>query len=254
MDAIREVSKAAGQHGSGTGADPSYVRLLIDHGTVLVAEQRGAGVVGWGATSRNPLGELLTDLFVHPARHGRGIGAAVLSELWPDPHHGRRFTFSSQHTNALPLYARAGLLPSWPLLYLTGAAGRLPETGLEVDLVDAATAALADAELVGGDRRTDYDFWTKDAAAVIVRSGAQLVAAGALSAGELLHLTSAAEDSVVAALRAASTDSVSLCIPGRHPVVAMLLRSGFRISEYDIAMSTADLELPPTWVYSPGLA
>ncbi|HZZ97178.1 MAG TPA: hypothetical protein VFE19_09185 [Jatrophihabitantaceae bacterium] len=39
-----------------------------------------------------------------------------------------------------------------------------------------------------------------------------------------------------------------------HPIVAPLLRSGFRICDYDIAMSTADLTLPTTWAYPPGLA
>jgi hypothetical protein len=221
---------------------------------VVVAEPADGVVVGWGATRTHPLGELLTDLFVDPAQHGRGIGRALLERLWPDPASGGRFTFSSQHANALPLYARAGLLPTWPLLYLSGPTDRLPATDLDATPVDAASAAGIDAHLAGGDRGADYAFWTRHAQAVRIGSAVDPVGIGVVRTGEVLHLVARESDAIVAALRASGAATVTACVPGRHPVVPVLLTAGFRITDYDIAMSTPDVVLPPTWVYSPGLA
>ena len=58
---------------------------------------------------KTPVGVLLTDLFVDPAWQGTGIGRRILAGLWPDVAAPGRFTFSSQHAHALPLYVRLGL-------------------------------------------------------------------------------------------------------------------------------------------------
>jgi GNAT superfamily N-acetyltransferase len=81
---IARLSASVGQVGTGSGADAEYVNLLLATGTVLVAVDDGP-LLGWGATRPSPHGTLLTDLFVDPARHGQGIGAAILHDLWPDP-------------------------------------------------------------------------------------------------------------------------------------------------------------------------
>jgi GNAT superfamily N-acetyltransferase len=109
--AIQLVSHAAGQSGAGSGEDAEYVRLLLETATVRVAADESDGIVsGWGAVRSGPLGSLLTDLFVHPSEQGLGIGGHLLRTLWPDRDAPGRFTFSSQHANALPVYLplRAG--------------------------------------------------------------------------------------------------------------------------------------------------
>ena len=174
---IGQVSAATGQPSSDSGADASYVAHLLRHGTVVVAETDGR-VSGWGATVTTPVGVLLTDLFVDPARQGMGMGRQILARLWPDVAAPGRFTFSSQHTHALPLYVRAGLLPRWPLLYLTGEPDRtMPE--FAVSRTNPVAASAADGQLTGrGDRRADYQYWLRDGGhGLIVADGPRLVAA-----------------------------------------------------------------------------
>jgi GNAT superfamily N-acetyltransferase len=256
---IGRVSRAAGQVDADSGADDAYVELLLQTGTVRVVEDPQTGAIAaWGAVRSGPLGSMLTDLFVHPDHHGRGVGGALLRALWPDETAPGRFTFSSQHASALPLYVRAGLQPSWPLLYLSGPSAVLPHPPIRVERVDAAVASDVDSKLASGDRAADYAYWTRSGSgqAIVVHDGDRATAAGVLRAGNLIHLTcreSDADAALAATLRASETANVTLCLPGRHPTLRSLLRAGFRIVDYDLAMSTPDLALPVAWAYSPGL-
>jgi GNAT superfamily N-acetyltransferase len=260
VPAIQRVSQRAGQTGDDTGVDAAYVEFVLATARVLVAED-GGPPIGWGAVRPTPVGEMLTDLFVDPDQHGRGIGRALLDALWPDPDRPGRFTFSSQHPSALPVYARAGLRPIWPLLYLTGSAPSAPSSpsAVCVRMVSAADAAAVDAELTGGSRASDYAFWTRASPgeAFIVTSDDRTIAAGARRGGELMHLTcpdaSVAAAALYAALAAGPIDA-EVCLPGPHPAVVPLLRAGWRVTDLDLAMTTPDVALPVTWAYSTGLA
>ncbi|MEP7025862.1 MAG: GNAT family N-acetyltransferase [Actinomycetota bacterium] len=259
---IREVSLATGQPAAESGADAGYLQLLRSTGTVLVAVEADGTLTGWGAVKHTPLGLLLSDLFVHPAQHGHGVGAQLLRALMPgEPAGSRRFTFSSQHANALPLYVRSGLVPSWPLLYLRGSPARLPASAdVSADCVDAVTAARADAVLTSApERSADYGHWTRrpSGTGLVVRDGSTVIAAGAGSPAELFHLTcpdpALAAAALFAAVAALGADQLAFCLPGPHPALLPLLGAGFRIEDYDISMSTPGLELPTGWIYSPGL-
>src|SRR5262249_48161225 len=99
------------------GTNPAYVRHLMTVGRVVVAELAGS-VVGFGAAEQIGVGPaavtMLCDLFVDPVVHGRGVGRAMLADLWAQA--GRRMTFSSLHARAIPLYTSFGLDAWWPLL------------------------------------------------------------------------------------------------------------------------------------------
>jgi hypothetical protein len=57
---------------------------------------------------------------------------------------------------------RAGLLPHWPLLYLTGEPDRTVP-GFAVSRTNPVGAAAVDGQLTGGaDRRADYRYWLGD--------------------------------------------------------------------------------------------
>jgi hypothetical protein len=221
-----------------------------------VAETDG-WVSGWGAIVTTPVGVLLTDLFVDPAWQGMGIGRRILAGLWPDVAVLGRFTFSSRHTHALPVYVRAGLLPRWPLLYLTGEPDRTVP-GFAVSRTNPVGAAAADGQLTGGaDRRADYRYWLRDGGyGVIVADGPRLVAAGAVTDTTLHHLTVGDQRDAEPALRSvlgSLPGPLILCLPGPHPALIGLLRHGYRIEDWDLAMATTELTLPTHWVYSPGL-
>jgi len=130
VTAIAAVAIAAGQDEEWSGSDPAYVRHLLAAGQVVVAVRDG-GVIGFGATRRIGTGPaapvMLCDLFVDPRAHGGGAGRAMLSALLDGT--GPRMTFSSLHSNALPLYTSFGMDAWWPLLYLQGDPAALPVPG-----------------------------------------------------------------------------------------------------------------------------
>jgi GNAT superfamily N-acetyltransferase len=251
---VARLSAAVGQTGPGTGADERYVELLLANGIVVVAAD-GDTVLGWGALRLLRAGSVLTDLFVDPARHGAGIGAAILGKLWPDPATPARLTFSSQHVNALPLYLRFGLRPVWPLLYLAGPRARLPETAYRVEDVPIDKAAALEQRFGGGDRRADYDYWAglPRHRVIAVQASGDAIGVGVLGPAEVVRLAGSA-DAALAALRAVPADTVACCLPGPHPATTTLVGAGFRPTDYDLAMTTPDVALPTTWLYSAGLA
>jgi len=108
-EAIAGIALATGQDEEWSGSDPAYVRHLLAHGRLVVAEYRGA-VGGFGATHRIGAGPaaitMLCDLFVDPRSHGRGLGRAMLDALWRDG--TPRMTFSSLHARA------AAVRAAWP--------------------------------------------------------------------------------------------------------------------------------------------
>jgi len=183
---IGGVSHAAGQPDADSGADNAYVELLLKTATVRVVEEpRTGAIIAWGAVRSGPLGSMLTDLFVHPDHHGRGVGGALLRALWPQHTAPQRFTFSSQHVSALPL----GLQLSWPLLYLSRPSAVLPPPPMRVEQVDAAVACEVDSQLASGDRCADYAHWTRSGSgqAIVVHGGDWTVAVGVLRGGNLVH-------------------------------------------------------------------
>ncbi|TQS47015.1 GNAT family N-acetyltransferase [Cryptosporangium phraense] len=258
LPGIRAISRATDQPDTESGVEAAYVELILTIGRAVAA--RGSEVLGWAGEVPTPSGTLLTDLFVDPAVHARGVGSALLRAMWPAPA-GGRYTFSSKHPAALPLYVRAGLVPSWPLLYLSGPADRLPLGVLRVDRVDARTAAAAVARLTGWGRpRTPlFEYWTRadDATALVVRDGSRLVAAGVGSPAVLTHLTcpdrGMAAGALYAAVAALGTAAITFALPGPHPAMRTLLACGFRIDDFDVHMRTPDVTLPIGGVYSPGL-
>jgi GNAT superfamily N-acetyltransferase len=279
---IAKVAVATGQDEEWAGSDPAYLAYLLEHGTLLVAERDGS-VTGFGATRL--IGEgpaavsMLCDLFVHPGAHGRGCGRAILGRLWPGaqktgaaetgapgPDGTARMTFSSGHAHALPLYTRFGLDAWWPLLYLAGAPGGLPEPdGWTVTPASAAEVAAAEQDWTGSDRSADHRAWAARPHGQPVRAfrHGELATAGT-AAGHgaeygLVHLAIApgvpAADAVLAVLATldAPDGQARVCLPAPHPAVRPLFAAGWRHTDSDLFMASAPGLLDPRRaVPSPG--
>ena len=281
---IAAVALATGQDEEWGGTDPAYVNHLLAHGRVVVAVTSGS-VVGFGATRQLGSGpaavSMLCDLFVRPEAHGSGCGRAMLARLWPaggpaggpvDGHGaGRRMTFSSQHSHALPLYTSFGLDAWWPLLYLRGRTDAVAApAGWRAEAAEAASVAALELEWTGTDRSADHAAWARrpGGAAVLARRADQVMAVAATGgAGDgygLTHLVLAptvADVDAVAAVRTVLAfleprDGRALaCLPAPHPAVRTLLAAGWRVEDHDLFMAT-DLALldPRRSVPSPALA
>ena len=261
-EAIARIAIATGQHEEWAGSDPAYVRHLLAHGRLVVAEYRGA-VAGFGATIHIGTGPaaitMLCDLFVNPGRHGLGLGQAMLGVLWHES--TPRMTFSSLHAHALPLYARYGLHAWWPLLYLSGDVTALrPPAGWAVALASAGEVAGLERRWTGIDRTADHQAWATRPGGrpVLAERDGQVAAAGTVGgAGTeygIIHLALSpacgdddARDAVLAVL--ASLDPpggrARVCLPAPHPAVRALLAAGWHNDDLDLYMATEPGLLDP---------
>jgi GNAT superfamily N-acetyltransferase len=263
--AIAAVARATGQDEEWAGADLAYLDWLQTHGRLVVASQDGA-LAGFGATRRIGAGagavSMLCDLFVNPDAHGRGVGQAVLAELWrAEP---RRMTFSSLHAHALPLYTRFGVDAWWPLLYLTGevAALRAP-AGWAAGPSEVDDVAAAELRWTGVDRAADHRAWAARpyGQAAEVRRAGELLATGTVAGhGDeygIVHLAAAPEMSDAGARDAVLTllarlgalgapgGRARVCLPAPHPAVRPLLEAGWRVTDQDLFMSSEPGLLDP---------
>jgi GNAT superfamily N-acetyltransferase len=244
--------------------DLRYLAHVRRTGHVVVAQVEGR-VVGYAATRMIGPAEMVSDLFVHPRFHGRGVGATLLEAAWTRSA-GPRMTFSSQHPNALPLYLRAGMAPRWPLLWLRGDAGAVESpAGWIVHQVDVVAAAGREQEWLGVDRSADYEYWTAtddDHAVAVHDPFGDEVAVAAVATlapySRVHHLSARDADSSASALLATIATLTGPCfaaLPGPHPAVGSLLEAGWRISDADFWMSSEPgLIDAARQVLSPGLA
>jgi len=272
LGAITAIAMATGQDEDWDQVYPAYIRHLIAHGTILVAEREGA-VTGFGATLQVGSGgqgvSMLTDLFVHPAAHGTGTGRAILGTLWTDQ--PRRMTFSSLHAHALPLYTSFGVDAWWPLLYLRGDVRQLRSpAGWSVSPATADQAGVLERDWTGIDRTAEHRLWAgrPNGAAVIASLDGQPAAAGTVGgAGAeygISHLAvpsgsgdEAARDAIIAVLSGLepADGQARVCLPAPHPATRPLLSVGWRVEEFDLHMAS-DLGLidPRRSAPSPALA
>jgi GNAT superfamily N-acetyltransferase len=272
LPSIAAITLATNQHDEWAGGNPAYVRHLMNHGRVVVAEVAGQ-VTGFGATQRIGTGSdavtVLCDLFVDPAVHGQGVGRAILTELWPSAY--RKQTFSSRHAHALPLYTSFGVDAWWPLLYLQGDPGRLTApAGWRVAPVSAEQAAACERDWTGIDRAADYRAWAArpGAESVLISAGqvsgstvSGSTGSGVIATGIVLRsgpetgimrLVTApvveehdiAASAVLAAL-AGLTGLANVCLPGPHPAVRPLLAAGWRVTDFDLYMASEPGMLDP---------
>jgi GNAT superfamily N-acetyltransferase len=275
LHAIIAIAKATGQDEDWQVAYPAYIRHLMTHGTLLVAE-RAATVTAFGATRRIGAGaqgiSMLTDLFVDPASHGTGTGRALLDALWSGER--RRMTFSSLHANALPLYTSFGVDAWWPLLYLRGeVTGLRMPGGWSVTPADPASVGALELRWTGLDRTADHEFWAAwpAGAAVIASLNGRECAAGtigghgaefgvchlAVDCGAGQEAGREAAEAVIAVLsRLEPQDGLArVCLPAPHQATRRLLAAGWRIEEFDLYMASEfGLVDPMRLAPSPALA
>ncbi len=257
---IADVAQVADPPDEGDDVDLRYYEHLLSRGEVVVAEVSDV-VIGYAGAL--PVGGLrhITDLFLHPDARGHGIGSRLLDAL---PLGGEpMLTFSSQHPAALPLYARLGLVPRWPLLYLRGTAASLPAPRLEVVVVSAADASALESAWLGWQRRAEYEYWeqTPGARVVAVLASGEPVAVGCVGRRRhrdtLLHLSSVDQEvtrDAVLSVLATCGDDVLVAVPGENPTLVPLLEAAWRVMDHDILCATdSSLIDAHTLIPHPGL-
>lgn len=243
LPAVLDVAGIVDPPDDGAEVDVRYYEHLLDSGRLVVAVAGGI-VVGYSGLVPVDGTAHLSDLFVHPDAHGRGIGTALLDAAWTTAVGDvPRQTFSSMHPSALPLYIRAGMAPRWPLLYLRGDPASLPKPSLRVRDAGAAELAALEEAWIGWDRTAEYTHWVgaTNARGAVVTDGAKAVAAAVVSRTRarhsLTHLSAGDESLLLPALSAlgplCGTD-VMVAVPGASPVLPLLVDLGWRITDRDL--------------------
>jgi hypothetical protein len=194
----------------------------------------------------------------------------MLANLWAGPQ--PRMTFSSLHTNAVPLYTSFGLDAWWPLLYLHGETSRLPVVNeWAPEPATADSAARYELAWTGAARLDDHRFWAArpGGECLLVSRETDVIAAGTvINSGPdrgIVHLalSPAVDDGVAAAavlltlaqLSGPERELAHVCLPAPHPAVRALLAAGWRFDEFDLFMATEPGLLDPRRaVPSPALA
>ena len=168
----------------------------------------------------------LTDLFVDPDALGHGTGKALLAAAFPS--RGVRTTLASGDPRALPLYARTGLRPLAPMLYLKGA------------VPGGAEAERIPVEAVPADRPAALAFLA-GAGAYALRAGEGSAVLRPLPDSVLLGPAVAGADDLLALVRAASAAHgiVKLTIGGPHPGAGGAARGGDAVVDMDTYMATS---------------
>lgn len=244
LDAVSDIASIVDPPPDGADFDPAYYRHLLLHGRVVVAEASEI-VVGYAAVIDVDGSQHLSDLFVHQDIRSHDVGRQLLDAVWKNE--TPRQTFSSLHPAALPLYIRAGMTASWPLLYLHGATKRLPASSLVVEPCDAGSAAGHEAEWLGWDRRIEYGYWSQRRESQIFRvlAGATTIAVGCAVSSRGVHslgrLAWAEPSDACPVLAAAARwcgDDLMVAVPGENLTVPMLIESGWRYIEHDLYCAT----------------
>jgi hypothetical protein len=211
----------------------------------------GDQIVGFAVSRDHRDATVLTDLFVHPATQGSGIGRSLLmSALDPDR---PVMTFASVDPRAIALYVSVGMEARWTAYELSGDPARLHQ----------AQPISARPGVESLDRLLPLDAGYLDDHAhplTVMASGIQIGVAVVDLASPYAEQSDQAEvvfswsrsaevasQVVIAAAAWAHSRGaakVTLAIPGPHPALRPIIDAGFRITGTDTFMATPGLVGP----------
>jgi GNAT superfamily N-acetyltransferase len=263
LDAVVDLAGIVDPPADDADVDRDYYSHIAAHGRLTVAEASGL-VVGYGGAIPITHTWYLTDLFVHPDAHGRGLGRQLLDAVWAVPlDEAPRHTASSLHPSALPIYVRAGMRPLWPLLYAEGATEALEPTHLAARSIAPQAAAALEESWLGWSRASDYAYWSSrlGARTLALYERDDAVAVGVVAMSRTRHtvLHASAVDSSLLADAAVTlakqvSGSAMMAVPGMSAVVPRLLDAGWQVIDHDLyCASDPDLVQPLQLIPHPGL-
>jgi GNAT superfamily N-acetyltransferase len=105
----------------------------------------------------------LAALFVSSEYQGRRVGRELLDRSWAGDYR-RRMTTTALQPASTGMYSRRGLIPTTPILTLSGAPRCGPPDGLEAVLPEPAALATLDRGAYGFERAAEHRFWDPRAA------------------------------------------------------------------------------------------
>jgi GNAT superfamily N-acetyltransferase len=139
--------------------------LLAEDGERSFVALDGDRLVGFSAAFARGDAWFLSALFVSPEYQGRSVGRELLDRSWKGDFRSRMSITDSIQPVSTGMYARRGLIPTTPILTLSGSPTCELPPGLEsAPATDADALSSLDRVAYGFERRPDHRLWREQAA------------------------------------------------------------------------------------------
>jgi len=138
--------------------------LLAADGERSFVALDGERLAGFSAALARGDTWFLAALFVSPEYQGRRVGRELLDRCWAGDYRSRMTITDSIQPVSTGMYARRGLIPTTPILTLSGAPRCELPAGLEAAPPEPEALATLDRGAYGFDRAVDHRFWGERAA------------------------------------------------------------------------------------------
>ena len=207
--------------------------LAHDRERSFVAELEGR-VVGFSAAFMRDETWFLSALFVDPALQSLGIGRRLLDHSWSDQARHRITITDAIQPVSNGIYARRGLIPTTPVLTLTGQPRAERPRSLERAPAEPAALRTLDLAAYGFDRGRDHDHWSSTMRCSLwLSSGRPIAYSYAAPGGAVGPIAGSSEAAAAAALEAELADlagtQASVVVPGSsRELVSTGLAAGLR--------------------------
>lgn len=177
--------------------------LLAHDGERSFVALDGERLVGFSAAWTRGDTWFLAALFVSPEYQGRQVGRDLLDHSWGDHHRRMTITDSIQPVST-GMYARRGLIPTTPILTLSGTPICDTPRGLEATRPETEALAQLDGCAYGFERPVDHQFWGErsTAANLWLHAGEPIAYSYVDDQGRIGPLAGRNEEAAAIALRA----------------------------------------------------
>lgn len=138
--------------------------LLAEDGTRSIVALDGERLAGFSAALVRGDTWFLSALFVSPEHQGSRVGRELLDLSWPGDYRRRMTITDSIQPVSTGMYARRGLMPTTPILTLSGAPTCDLPQDLEAIAPEPEALATLDRRAYGFERAADHHFWREQAA------------------------------------------------------------------------------------------
>lgn len=220
-----------------------------------IAEDEDTGqIVGAATSNRRPPQWIMTNFFVLPSYHGRGIGKALLAEAFANREGCKSFlVHSSTHPSAQTLYMQLGMYPLPHSIHFKGHNPNhtMPHSAVSAEPHEVAdilpTLNVFDEMMLGFTRERDHHRWGKSGSYYLLEAAGNIVgyfrAAPEQLFGPLVvsdsHWMTAALDLALWRQGELTEGDYEVFVPGANrAALEYLLACCYRFDEIDLLMSS----------------
>ena len=226
--------------------------LLAEDGERSFVALDGERLAGFSAALARGDTWFLSALFVLPEYQGKRVGRELLDHSWAGEYRSRMTITNSIQPVSTGMYARRGLIPTTPILPLSGSPTCDLPPGLEAVPAEPEGLASLDRDAYGFERDADHRFWREQAteANLWLSAGEPIAYSYVDSQGLIGPLAGSDDEAAAIALQAElarrESQHAELHVPGSaRRLVETALASGLRITRPPGLLLLSERSDPP---------